>query len=131
MAFGMARPRHCGARSGRRTIRIEVAEAAIAGNDIRRAFFHRTILTIPIDITVANLDDRAPRRIAEGTAGASNKRYRHRHHGRRRHQFDDDFHFTYILGRKARASNAAATGLHLLNCAAGARRFRVICAETR
>jgi len=110
----MARPRRRGARSGTRTIGIEVAEAAIAGDDIRRTFFDRTILTIPKHITVAKRDDRAPRRIAEGAAGGNIERYRHRNNGRRRHQFDDDFHFT-ILDREARASNAAAAGLPLLN----------------
>ena len=70
MIFAMpGQRRRCVLRPGR----IEIAETAIAGNHMRRAFLDAAEFTIPHHVAGAEILHRAPRRIAEaaGVAGAN------------------------------------------------------------
>ena len=86
------------------SIGIDVTKTAIAGDHVRHTGFEGSILAIPIDLTCPDLDDGAPRRIAEGmTDGNVDASRRHKSGGCER-QFGDGFHVN-ILGCRRRKSN--------------------------
>src|SRR5580692_11413877 len=91
-------------RSGPRSIRVQVTEAPIAGDHVRHAGFHGLVLAIPIDLTIAERDDGAPRGVTEGMTHRNVSAHRCREGGHCDYRFGECFHAN-TLGCRHRKSN--------------------------
>jgi len=104
MGLVVRRTRRC--RTRPRSIGIDVTKTAVAGDHVRHAGFEGSVLAIPIDLTRTDIDDGAPRRLAEGMTDRNVDARRRHKSGGCEHQFGDDFHAD-ILGCRRRKSNDA------------------------
>jgi hypothetical protein len=85
-------------RGRRHKARIDIAEAAIAGDHMRRAFFDSAKFAIPHHVAGAEILHRAPRRVTEAAGVSGRNAHRRRQQGGRRQCADGSHGFS--LGRR-------------------------------
>jgi hypothetical protein len=94
--FVSARLPCCRFTSGAGTIRVEITEAAITGDDIWYAFLNSAILAIPIHLAHADIDDCAPRSVTESVPDWNVESHRRSKHRARDEQFVGCFHGSIV-----------------------------------
>src|SRR5271166_2488030 len=89
--------------------RVQIAKAAITGEHVRDAFFHRAVLAVPVHSTCPDVYYCAPRGIAKSLARRSSKRRRRCKSSDTKHQFRKGFQpnahssgFSYVFLNKHR-----------------------------